>query len=602
MRRWLCLAAVVLAPIASEGASVLADDWVKVQRTLATADREAFADRIRQLRERAADSQALRLTPYAEGLVVWASRHPDALGGLAVRSARELDPELPSSYFLVSRWQWSRGDLVGAARSYIAGWWAMFLFEPTRTMLGAAAVPWLLLAAGWAILLAILVQTLLFLPRLGHDALELSRMVLRPGNAIALAGALLVLPLFGGLGPLWLLIYLFVLGWAYMTTGQRVAAGMSCLVLALLFPALATWQQATMRWPSLDARVASMLDERRIDFPSLRELAAAQDSLGGEPRYHLLLGELHRMHGDLDEARIEFQKAALAADGDATPWIFLGNLALEDGDVQLAIQLYTDAIGADPRSALAHRNLSSAYDQSRRFQDGDAERLAAKQIAGDGWQDLGIPGRDPRVRYPQLGARDVAAVRAAAPDDGRLSTRGQALLDRFAAALFSPLSMVFWSLGILGILVQTARDRWMWTAQRCTKCGRTYCPRCKSSTESDSLCSQCISVFLKRDVVAADLQAAKQGRVRRWSMWSAALRRVAAVVVPSSHDLLDGRPWLGIATGVLAWVCLFGAVAWLPRVLPSVDPFAAALPAQILLGAGFAVLWVRGIVGAWQGA
>lgn len=600
IRRLLCALAVILVPVAGDSASTLTDDWLKVQHALAASDREEFADRVRQLKERATDCQALRLTPYAEGLVAWASRHPDALGSLAVRAARELDPELPSSYFLLARWQWQRRDLFGAARSYIAGWWALFLFEPTRTMLGGSVVEWLLLGLGWSLLLAVLAQTLAYLTRIGHDAMELSRLLLGPANAIVLAAALVVLPLFGGRGPIWLLMYLFALSWAYMATGQRAAAILSCVLLALVVPAVAAWQHATLRWPSIETRVASMLDERRIDFPTLHELGDLEGELAGDVSFHVLLGEMHRMHGDADQARIEFQRSILADAGDPSPRVFLGNLALEDGDIQLAIQLYNDAIKNDSRDALAHRNLSFAYDQARRFKDGDAARRTAKEIAGESWQVLGIPGRDGRIRYPRLGRDEVAAVLARLPSETRAVTRLTLAQDRLVPALFSPMSVVFWLCGLLGIIALMVRRRWMWTAQRCGKCGKTFCQRCKTATESDALCSQCISVYLKRDVVAVDLQLAKQARVRRWGILSTASRRVAGVLIPGSHDLADGHPWLGLVTGALAWICLLGMLAWAPRVLPSVDPFMAVVPLQIFLGAGFLVLWVRSIVGAWQ--
>ncbi|HQN94839.1 MAG TPA: tetratricopeptide repeat protein [Thermoanaerobaculales bacterium] len=602
IRRLLCALAVMLVPAWGHSASALADDWLKVQRALAASDREEFTERVRQLQARAADCQALRLTPYAEALVTWASRHPDALGAVAVRAARELDPELPSSHFLVARWQWKRGSVVGAARSYIGGWWALFAFEPTRAMLGAAAGGWVLLSLGWAILLAVLVQTVTFLPRVAHDAVELARLALRPANATVLALAVLVLPLFGGLGPTWLLMYLFALGWAYMATArQRVAAVVSCALLAVVVPLLAAWQQATLRWPVLETRVASMLDERRIDFPTLHELGDLDGGLGDNASFRVLLGELHRMHGDFDQARIEFQRAVLADAGNPMPRVFLGNLALEDGDVQLAIQMYNDAIRSDPREALAHRNLSFAYDQARRFKDGDAARTTAKEIAGADWQELGIPGRDARIRYPRLGREDVEAVMASVAARSSVATRMASARDRFVQSLFSPTSLVFWLCGALGVVVLLARSGRMWTAQRCSKCGRTFCEKCKTASDNETLCSQCISVFLKRDLVAVDQQLAKQARVRRWDTVATVARRAAGVLLPGSHDLADGRPWLGLATGALAWLCLLGALAWAPRVLPSVDPFAAVVPVQVALGAGFLALWLRSIIGAWQG-
>lgn len=601
IRRLLCLLAVAFAPVVGEAASALADDWIKVQQALATGDREEVSDRIRQLQTRASECQALRLTPYAEGLVTWASRHPGPLGALAVRSARELDPELPSSYFLFARWQWQRRDLLGAARSYIAGWWALFLFEPTRAMLGAATIEWVVLALGWALLLAALAQTLTFITRLAHDAMELARLVLRPANAVVLAAAILVLPLFGGRGPIWLLMYLFALSFVYMALGQRIAAVATCVVLALVVPALTVWQYTMLRWPPLPTRLASMLEERRIDFPSLHELGDLGGELGGDFSYHMLYGELQRMHGDVDQARIEFQKAIRAAAGESGPRVFLGNVALEDGDVQLAIQLYNDAIQSDPRNALAHRNLSFAYDQARRFKDGDTARRTAKEIAGVGWQDLGIPGRDPRIQYPRLGREDIDAALAQLPSETDAPTWLSSAEDHFVRALFSPMSMVFWLCGILGLVVLAVRGRWMWTAQRCSRCGKTFCAKCKTATESDALCSQCISVFLKRDLVAIDQQLAKQARVRRWDIVSTVARRVASALIPGSHDLAERRPWLGLATGVLAWICLLGAVIWAPWALPSVDPYLAIAPVQFILGAGFLALWLRSVVGAWPG-
>jgi hypothetical protein len=108
-------------------------------------------------------------------------------------------------------------------------------------------------------------------------------------------------------------------------------------------------------------------------------------------------------------------------------------------------------------------------------------------------------------------------------------------------------------------------------------------------------------VFLKRDMVAVDLQLAKQARVRRWDTVVTASRRVAGVLIPGSNDLADDHPWLGLVTGTLAWICLAGTLVWAPRVLPSVDPFMAVAPLQVGLAAVFLVLWVRSVVGAWQG-
>ncbi len=601
IRRLLCLAGFILSSAVPSVASDLVDDWLKVQQALVTQDMEAFQTRVGQLRTRADELQAVRLTPYAESLVLWANNHPGGLSELAARTAREMDQELPSSYFLLSRWKWRAGDFLGAARSYLAGWWAVFLFEPTRRMMAASVVGWTLIALGWSLLLAVAVQTFYFLPRLAHDAAELSRLVFRSANATVFAAAVLLLPLFGGLGPLWLMMYLFSLSWGYMRTGQRISAAVITVMLALIVPGVVIWQATMLRWPSVMDRAESMLAERRIDFPTLREFVDLESSLNEVSEFHLLLGELHRMHGEGDAARIEFQRANLANDGAADPLIFLGNLSLEDGDVQLAIEHFNRAIELEPNSALAYRNLSFAYDQSRRFQDGDAARNTAKEIAGDGWETVGIRGRDPRIRYPRLGSTHVAALIQNAPPDVRLKVGSGVLVDRLASEVFSPWSMVFWIPGLIGVAAYLARERWMWAAQMCSKCGKVFCPRCKTETGSDTLCSQCISVFLKRDVVAVDQQTAKAVRVRRWEMWTAAARRVAGLLVPGSESLLGRHPVLGYAAGFVAWFCLTGVLFWATLVLPGLEPMASAVPIQVILTVVFLGVWLRGAFVAWVG-
>jgi hypothetical protein len=410
---------------------------------------------------------------------------------------------------------------------------------------------------------------------------------------------ILCLPVFAGLGPVWLVVYLFVLSWAYMGIGHRITAVVSILLLALLMPALTGWRYLALKEPSISDRVAVMLEERRVDPSTLRQLASLEGELEGNAAYHLVFGELIRMHGDADGARLQFQKAALLDELDAAPLIFLGNLSMDEGDIQRGVQRFNAAIELEPQSALAYHNLSSAYDQSRRFQEGDAARDMSRRISG-GQEVLGIRGRDPRIQYPRLGSDHVARIVA--------STGSETLVDRPSPALgrdpirafIEPTSRVFWVMAVFGLLLLVLRMRWMWTAQTCTKCGKVFCPQCKTATESSSYCSQCISVFLKRDVVSIEQQSAKLDQIRRWSTWSTVGRRVASFLAPGSHHVLEDHAWLGLIIGVVAWSCLSGALIWAPLTLPIVDPLMAIWPVQILLGLVFLVLWLRSVAVAWH--
>ncbi len=62
-------------------------------------------------------------------------------------------------------------------------------------------------------------------------------------------------------------------------------------------------------------------------------------------------------------------------------------------------------------------------------------------------------------------------------------------------------------------------------AHECTKCGKLY--ELESGFgESTVYCSQCVSVFQKRDVVSIEQQTAKLGQIKTWERWTALLRRL----------------------------------------------------------------------------
>jgi tetratricopeptide (TPR) repeat protein len=600
IRRLLTVLIVVCACSAAEARSTLAEHWLRVQQALATEDRENVDERILEFQQAADDLAVHRLTPYAAALVLWAKDRPGVLADAVVQRARVLDPELPSTYFLLARWQWQRREWGTAARSYVSGLWAVCLFEPSRQALIASSGIWLILVLAWTLAIAILIQVYKYRRQMAHDAVEVSGLLFRRPNAIVLAAVILGLPLFVGLGPIWLVVYLFALSWAYMTVGQRITAILSCAILALLVPALTAWKEVAGRSPTVVERVATMLDERRIDPSTLREFSGFEPELDGVSTYHLVLGELVRMHGDADGARLQYQKASLSDEADPTPLIFLGNLSMEEGDIARAIQRYNAALELDPRSVLAYHNLSSAFDQSRRFQEGDAAREAARTLAGGRRGSIGIRGRDDRIRYPLLGGEELSRLVRQAPSG--LATEGgggASFASEAAQWLLEPASRVFWILALLGLAVLLLRKRWMWTAQTCSKCGKVFCPRCKTATESASYCSQCISVFLKRDMVSIEQQSAKQAQIQSWLTWSSVGRRVAGFLIPGSAHLLGEHVWFGLVVGFVGWLLLSGAAIWAPLMLPGVDPLIAILPIQVAFAIGFALVWLRSISVAW---
>jgi len=591
--------AMVGAPQMAAAAS-LPEAWQRVQQELASPELDELGDRFATLEEAAREVDARRLTPYALALVEWARQHPGELGREALIQARKLDSRLASPSFLLSRWYWREGSYVSAAGSYLAGCFQLIRNGESRRLTALVGLLWLVMSVGLTAITVALALTAVHLRQLSHDVFEVGLVLFNRANAIALTVVVLALPVFAALGPVWLLAYLFALTWAYLDRAQLVVAVGCCVLLALAGPALEIWQQRALRFPPVTDRVVAMLEQRQVEPSTLREFADLELDLKGMARYQLLLGELLRLHGDGEAAGLAFQRAAVADPDDPLPLLFLGNQAMEDGDIARAIQQYAAVIKLDPDNAFAYGNLAFAYDQTYRFQEGDEARDRARDLAGQRFATLGVGGRNPRVRYPRLGRADVHALHDLIPPETRLAAALGHYRPDFKSMLLSPLSAVFWVSGLVGAGALAVRRRWRSTAVCCARCGKVFCSRCKSTSESVSYCSQCTSVFLKRDLVSIDQQANKMAEIRRWETLVAVARRVVAALAPGTLQVLEGRALVGLGLGLLAWLSVVGAAVVVPRFLPAIEPQASALPVQIVMLAGVAAVWARSVVPVWR--
>jgi len=596
---WVILAMTVAVPTAN--AVTLNEAWFRVQQALGTSDSQILSERIRELEHLSGEVGVRRLPDYASALVTWAdARHDEDMGRVALRGAQDLDPLLPDARFLAARWRWIDKAYLAAIGQYTAGLWCLVAEPSSRRQILSSLVVWFLLALGLASLTVMVVQAVRSVRELLHDATEIGLMLFRRPNAIVLAVVLVALPVAAGLGPLWLLAWIFALSWAYLRPRQRWAAGTACAVALVVVPALDAWQQLALRSPSLDQRAMEMLDERRVDLSTMAEFNQLESHVDESVGYHMVLGEMLRMHSEVERARLQFQKASVISPTDATPLVFLGNLALEQGAVARAVQSFNTASQVDPRDPFAYYNLSHAYDRSYRFRAADTARSKAEQLVDGRLEERGIRGQVSRVLYPRLTGQDVQAVFSAMSHEQRIATGlGPVSVDPLRWFL-NPWTFLFLVSGVVGVIALELRRRYFGTASTCNRCGKVFCSRCKTSSESASYCSQCISVFLKRDVVSIEQQSAKLQQIRRWEVFSAATRRLTAALLPGSGPVFVGALWQALGLSFLAWLLLVGALIWLPLFIRSVQPYAMVVPVQILFMAAFFMLWLSSVVTAWH--
>jgi len=346
-------------------------------------------------------------------------------------------------------------------------------------------------------------------------------------------------------------------------------------------------------------RVGTMLDERQSDFATLREFSELAPEFEEVSGYHLILGELLRMHGEPGMARVEFQRATLLDPENPRPLVFVANLALEEGNTKRSIQLFNQALELDNQNAFAYHNLSLAFDLSRRFQEGDESRARAREIAGREVAEGGLRGLDPRVRYPRLDSDDVTDLAKGLVTDQMVLAGRRSLSLVPVKQLGSRISVVFLVGAFVGLAALLVRLHVYPPSKECSKCGKVY--RLESGFgESTVHCSQCVSVFMKREVVSIEQQTAKMDQIRRWEAWSSFVRRIAGFLVPGSYLMLDGHVIRGCLTGFLAWFFLTGALVLVPLFVPRIEPLAEIHSVQTVFLVLFGLVVLRSGVSAWS--
>jgi hypothetical protein len=165
--------------------------------------------------------------------------------------------------------------------------------------------------------------------------------------------------------------------------------------------------------------------------------------------------------------------------------------------------------------------------------------------------------------------------------------------------LGSTLSLVFLVGAFLGLAMLLLRLKIYPPAKECSKCGKVY--RLESGFgESTVHCSQCVSVFMKRDVVSIEQQTAKMDQIRRWEGWSSLLRRITGFLVPGSQYVLEDRVVRGFLAAFFASFFLTGAVVWLPMFVPRIEPLAVFNHLQIACLVLFVLIALRSGVSAWN--
>jgi tetratricopeptide (TPR) repeat protein len=330
-----------------------------------------------------------------------------------------------------------------------------------------------------------------------------------------------------------------------------------------------------------------VLRDQRYEPQVVEELGAVVDVFGDDSDFRRLVGDCYRQFGLLDQAALSYREGLRIAPRDPALSLALGTVQYLEGDYNAALQAFQVArdTGYDP--VISNYNLSLTYAQTYHFRESD-EAMAIARRAAEGRSQLAGRGRDHDLLTPRF-SREEADRMIGRKDTMLLLNRGlvQPPLAR-ERTVMHPLTIG----GVLALFLAAihllVRQNAGGFAASCLKCGRAFCRRCKLSHESQSYCTQCVNIFLKKDMVGLEAQFAKRQQLDRRQRWLRVERRAADLLLPGLGATWAGRPILGGILAAAAVTAAASAFVWLPVFASPALMLIPMWPLEMLFGS----VWV----------
>jgi tetratricopeptide (TPR) repeat protein len=503
------------------------------------------------------------------------------LAAWAAKASEQLDPSSPGIAFAKGDRAREQGDWSAAIQEALTGY-ARSVRRYRPSVLGLSD---LLMVLALAIsLTAALFAVALFIRYarvMAHDFREMLGQRFHGGAVSVLAFALLFLPIFLWLGPMWLAFYWLIIFFGYAGRGERIATVVLSIALAgvpLILERAASWA-AGMESPVMIAAVAG--NERSYQPDALRRIQELITIVPDDATVHLLLGNLYLQEGDDQQASVHYRRA-VELDNDAGGHVNLGNLHFFDNDFAAAISEYEQAEKLDPKMAIAFYNNSVASGELYKFDDQGQKLEQAKQLDRDTIERLAQSPPAQKVATFKPSYKQAWIVASAISRKGVARTQfgNYAWFDP-VAGLVNPLTIGALLTLLLAVAIWKKRRRGGF-AGACIKCGRTFCHRCKSARESATYCTQCIHIYLKRDGVSLDTKRAKLEEVHDHQTGLTRRNRFVATFLPGSAQVLEGRTTSGVI-GMFVFLLFVTLAATVGHLAPAIGPVAET--AQLLIRA-----------------
>lgn len=486
--------------------------------------------------------------------------------------ADRLDPKSPAVAFSNADRAAARNDWAKAVPLALAGFGRVFTNYRTNVLSRADLVVVLVAAIAVAAIIFAIALFIRYGRSMAHDFREMLSTRFRGGSVSVLAFALLFLPIFLWLGPMWLVFYWLAIFFGYANVPERIFTIVLLLLVAVSPVALdlaAHWA-AGVDSPAVQAAISS--SEQSYQPEALRRLQELSNAAPDNPTLQVLLGNLQTFEGNEEQAALHYRRAVELNKNYAGAYVNLGNLHFINGAFRPAITQYEEAERIDPQLAIAYFNHSIAAGDSFEY----AQQAAMLQKARDA--DRSYVERLTRNPPPQK----IVMYHPPVADAWRISEAvaksksAQSLFGNYSrfdpiAGALNPITLGALASLVLGVALWLKRRRSY--AGACIKCGRTFCHRCKSARESATYCTQCIHIYLKRDGVSLDTKRKKLEEVSDHHGGMLKRNRFFATFLPGSAQMLEGRTFTGVI-GVFLFALFVAMAVFAGRLAPALGPTA----------------------------
>jgi tetratricopeptide (TPR) repeat protein len=509
----------------------------------------------------------------------------------AIGAAAKLDPLSPNVSFTAADIAREQGRWGDVAKMLLDGIRNVATDYRARTLSKADLLIVLVVALAITIAGFALSLFLRYSRSAAHDFRELLGDRFGPGATSVLGYALLFLPLFFWLGPVWLVLYWFALLFGYGTKLERGAIIVASLILAALPLGLdwAAYRIAGLSSPVVRGSVASI--ERSYDGEAIRRLREVAEVVPDNATIQLLLGNLEVQDGNEQQASVHYRRALELNEADAGARLNTGNLFFFNNDFAAAMTQYERAAQLRPSMAIAYYNQSVTAGELYKYdQQGQQLEEAKKRDRGLVDRLLSSPPPQKVVRYNLPIPEAWALAESIATQRASREVFGNYARFDLVQSLVNPVTIAVPLTLIAAFLLLARRGKNF--AGACIKCGRTFCPRCKSSKESAIYCTQCIHIYLKRDGVSVDTKRQKVQEVQEFQSANLRTKKLLTAFVPGGGHVFEGATVRGMI--YLFLFALFVTVAVLiGRLAPLSFPAETfRLLVRILAITGAVIIWL----------